>query len=296
MQRLINQIYWSSDDFFSYGTKLKMTKKQRIQVHNALMAPGRAIIRWESSLNYQGDKAVPQLPILKVGEEYRMVAHLSTKPADSYLIRIIFRDIQGTEVKRIDFRSLQRKFVFPNDAVTYSIQIINSGFYDLQFDRIEIGPVNLPTDAYGNIWVQKQLNKVTPDKPLNIILVDDGKQARRTHPELNDFYTHLPLQLISVSWQFDGNLRKWLLKWLRSKHLLQFHLISTSPRFDDVVVDIAQKFPLSDVMITKPINGNMIDYHTWKRVEPAWANGNISNVDWQNVISEMKNVWEGGLL
>lgn len=173
------------------------------------MAPGQSIVRWESSLNYQRDKTVPQLPILKVNQEYQMVVHLVTHPADTYIVRLIFRDIQGTEIKRIAFRSLQCKFVFPNDAVTYSVEIINSGFSDLQFDRIEIGPANLSSTVYDDIWVQNQVNDVTTNWPLNIVLISDGKWARRTHPEVADLYTCLPIQPISVSWQFDGDLKKW---------------------------------------------------------------------------------------
>lgn len=293
MQQLINQVYWDSNSFFANGTKLTMTKKRRISIHNSLMSPGRAIIRWESSLNYQGNKMVPQLPILKVGQEYRMVVHLVTHPANTYVMRLTFRDIQGTEIKRIDFRSLQRKFVFPDDAVTYTVEIINSGFYDLQFDRIEIGPANLPISAYSDIWVQGQVNETTVNLPLNVVLIGDGKQARRTHPEVTKLHTQLPIQTISVSWQFDGNLKNWLIEWLEKEKLDCFHLISTSPRFDKLVMELDQKYPLADVMVTRPVNGSLTKYHTWRQPDNGWNNANITDVNWQNIIYEMKNIWEG---
>lgn len=294
MQRLINQIYWSSRSFFTNGTKLKMTKNLRVRLQNPLMVPGRSAVHWDSSLNYQGDKEVPPLPILKVGQEYRLVAHLSTTPADSYIIRLTFRDIQGTEIKRFDFRSLQRNFIFPNDAVTYSIDIINSGFYELQFDRLEIGPTTLPGSAYGDIWVQKQINMVSDDYALNIILIDDGKQSRRTHPELTDFYTRLPIQPISISWQYDGDLEKWLAKWLNDKQIGHCHLISTSSRFDRMAAEFATKYPLVDAMLSQNVDGDFADYHVWKHVDNGWSNPNITDVNLQGIVYDMKNTWEGG--
>lgn len=296
MQRLINQIYWSSNNIFDNGTKLKITRNQRIMLHNSLMIPGRAISHWDSSLNYQGDKTVPQLPILKVGEEYRIVAYLKTNPNDSYLIRLSFRDIQGTEIKRIDFRSSQHKFIFPVGAVTYSVEIINNGFIDLEFSRIEIGPATLPLDAYGDIWVQDQLHEVSDSQPLNIILINDGKQSRRTHPEIVNLHTKLPIQPISISWQFDGNMQEWFDQWLQDNQVQKFHLISTSPRFDRLVMNVANNYPQAEVMITSPKDGSLVDYHTWQRLDNGWINDNLNDVDWQDIINEMKNVWERGEL
>lgn len=294
LQRLVNQVYWSANQIFTHGTKLQMTKKRQISFQNSLMAPGRSISHWDSTLNYQGDKTVPQLPILHVGQEYRIVVSLKVVPASSYLIRLTFRDIQGTVIKQIDFRSQQRKFVFPEGAVTYSIDILNSGCEELYFERIQIGPANLPFEAFNDVWAHDPVNSVTPEHPLNIVLISDGKQARRTHPEINALPTSLPMQAISVSWQFTGNLREWLTKWLLDQQLTHFHIVSTASRFDQLAVEMVKGNPFADALITYHPTGYFTNYNMWRRVERGWNNDYLTDVDWQDVINEMKNVWEGG--
>lgn len=290
MQRVINLIYWSPNNFFTNGTKLKIDKKDRVSFNNPLMAPGRAIIHWDSSLNYQGNKLVPQLPMLKVGQEYRMVAYLSSTPANTYIIRLIFRDLQGNKIKRIDFRSTTHNFVVPMGTVNYSIEIINSGLYQLDFARLELGPAQLSQELNGDIWVQQPVNPVIQKMPLNIVLMEDGKQARKTHPEIKQLPTLLPIQAISVSWQYSGDLQAWLIAWLKHQQLTNFHLVSAAPRFDHLVTALANKYPQTEILTTGVTR--QTTNSSWCYQINSWDTLQLVDVNWQELLPVMRNRWE----
>lgn len=290
MQRIINQIYWNSADFYQFGTRLTMDHKERVHFHNELMAPGKTVVRWESSLNYQSHKTVPQLPILRVGEAYRLVAQITSIPQNTYLIRLAFRDLQGLLIKQIDIRTNTKTFVFPSGAVTYSLEIINSGFNDLNFDRIEIGPADLPEVANHNVWVHQPFN-VSQKQPLNIFLVMDGKRARKTYPKLKNRVITLPIQVLSIAWQTEGELQDWMVKWLTEQQLQQFHLISTQPLLNTIVKQICTQFPQAEGLIAGGAM-NFANCYSWHFSQPIWANSNIIDPNWQMILSAVKRLWE----
>ena len=45
----------------------------------------------------------------------------------------------------------------------------------------------------------------------------------------------LPLQIVSVGWQYDGDLAEAIVHWIEQKNQLYAHLISTSADLDKVL-------------------------------------------------------------
>lgn len=290
MQKLVNNIYWSNSAVFLAGSRINISQKRKVDWSNALMTSGRPLIVWQSSYNYQSNRSVPQLPILKNGTRYRIHAHMTSQPLSSYLIRLTFFDLQGTEIKRVEFRSHERTFVYPEEAVTYQIEIINSGMTALKFDRLEICEDNVSKNAHDDIWVHEPIH-VPSSQPLNIILVHEGKQSRKTYPILDDIAPLFPIQVISVSWQYEGNFETWLKDWLQKQKLTKFHLISTDPGFDNLVWKLGQHNDNCKIMLSRPRREGMINYLVWNYSPKIWESPNLVDPNWQKIVNVMNGSW-----
>lgn len=290
MQKLVNHVYWSNNRIFAAGSRISLSSKLRVKWANPLMAPGRPIISWGSSYNYQGDKTVPQLPILRNGCRYRIYAHLNVEPVSACLIRLTFFDLQGTEIKRVEFRSHEKTFVYPADAVTYEIAIINAGLTRLSFDRFDICEANLPKEVHDDIWVHP-VEHDDLNMPRNIILVCEGKQARKTYPALSQRALLLLFQVVSFDWQYSGDAKTWLTQWLAKQHLGAFHLVSTDPRLDQLAWDIKQENEQCDVLLANARQNGLIDYHVWESTPLSWQSPNIVEPNWPKIVEAMQNIW-----
>lgn len=290
MQKLVNHIYWSTHSVFYPGSHISVSPKLKVDWSNSLMSPGKPIITWRSSYNFQGDRAIPQLPILQNGRKYRIRAHLTSKPLSSYLIRITFFDLQGTEIKRVEFRSHERSFVYPKDTVTYQIEIINTGMTALHFDRLDICDDNLSKSVHDDIWIHRPVH-VRQSQPLNIILVKDGKQARKTYPILDELAPLMPIQIISIDWQYEGNIAEWFTQWLAKQKFKEFHLVSTNPDLDRIVWNVRQQNDNCEIMLTHPIEKQLLNYRVWDYSPQSWQSPNITEPNWQKIIDAMNSSW-----
>ena len=84
MMQIINQIYWDQINAgYMAGTSLKKTANEIVEFKNELMPPGKTIMKWSSSLNYQAHKEVPRLPILLSNKTYKLVIDLDVRPVDT---------------------------------------------------------------------------------------------------------------------------------------------------------------------------------------------------------------------
>lgn len=254
------------------------------------MTPGKAVITWRSVYNYQGDRAVPQLPILKSGFHYRIYAHIISQPADSYLVRLSFFNLQGTEIKRIEFRSQQKDFVFPTDAVSYQIDIINAGLQALEFDRLDICAANMPKKVHNDIWVHKPTNGGST-LPPNIIIIKDGKQARKTYPQLVENASWLPVQVISISWQYDDDFAGWLKHWLTEQQFDHFHIVSTNSKLDEMIWNVHKDFKNSETLLADVHNGKFTSDQVWNYSPQIWQSPNICEPNWYKITQTMKDIW-----
>ncbi|MGN1284822.1 MAG: accessory Sec system protein Asp3 [Candidatus Limosilactobacillus intestinavium] len=290
MQKLVNEVYWLNNQTFSNGSQIGITAKRQVEWINPLITPGQAVITWKSVYNYQGDKTVPQLPILKSGSRYRIYAHISSQPVDSYIIRLTFYNLQGTEIKRVELRSRQKNFIFPTDAVSYQIEIISAGMTAMEFDRLDICSTDMPSEVHDDIWVHEPINESSM-LPPNIIIMKDSKQARKTHPELIENAAYFPIQLISINWQYDGNVITWLKKWLDQRKFSKFHLVSTSPELDELVWSINKQYRNSECLLADIHSGAFIDYQVWNYLQQSWQTPDICEPDWFRITQTMKNVW-----
>lgn len=292
MQSLVNHIYWSMNNFMTNGTHLKIFSDLSVDFQNQLMAPGKEIIRWESINNYQGTKLVPQLPILQVNHQYRINVGIESVPDQTYLIRLSFKNLQGTEIKREDFRSPSHKFVFPAGTTSYSITIFNNGMASFHFKRIDICDSNLPESINKPIWAQTPLNwEAGNQQALNIILVRDGKQARKTFPALKKLVGLVPVQVVNIDWKYQQGLADKLLQKLDNSELTNYRLISADFSLDDVLLEIKQKRPQAEVMLADSQKTAQNGGASWTLVPVPWYSPNVVDPDWVSIIAAIKQTW-----
>ena len=119
--KIINQIYWDRvNETYMYGTKLSKRIDETVTFQNNLMASGEKIMRWSSRLNYQAYKEVPRLPILLSGKKYRIKINMKVNPEDTAIFCLRFFDIQTDEISKVVFSSMEKEFIYPSQAVSYT--------------------------------------------------------------------------------------------------------------------------------------------------------------------------------
>lgn len=285
-KELINHIYWQNIAIFPEGTQVSFDHHYHIDWQNKLMDPGRTIIKWESTYFFQAVKQAPQLPILKVGHKYCLVSYLQSIPAKKYIVRLIFKDLQGTVLDRQDFNDDKHSFVVPEDTVSYELSIINAGCYTLHFDRFDICPDELKSQVAPDIWVHQPIN--TNHEANNIVLLQGSKYADATYPELVNM-TSLSLQLINVCWQSQVNVTRWLKEWIDNHQMSKGHLIIASPQFNMNALELTRRFPQLQLLLTTSIAGRSDE--SWDDHPVSWGTPSVVEIDWARLITKMNQLW-----
>lgn len=137
-----NRIFWTTlaHSTYVYGAEIGV-KEGRVFYENPLLPVGAIVKEWRSQYNYQGSRVIPELPILKRGQTYTVSLVADIIPQNSIYIQIECYDRYNHRVDLIVMKDVREKFVFPLDAYTYSIQLLNAGCHQLLFDYIEITEV-----------------------------------------------------------------------------------------------------------------------------------------------------------
>lgn len=289
---VVNHIYWSPVSYYVNGTRLRISPTDlRVEFENKLMPPGKAIITWHSVNSYQSTKVVPQLPILQVGQRYRIVAHLTSTPASTFIIRFTFYNLQGEEIKREEFYSLEHDFIVPDQMTSYTISIINTGLTRLQFKRLDICKSDLPREINNDIWFHR-ITSVSDKRVFNLILVKDSKQARYINLKLEKLVGNLPTGMANIGWQAQGELIQTVIDWVGQQKFKKLHLISTTPELDRVALKLKEKFPGSEAMITNSNDDLVAEADAnWPFNPCFWYSSNLVEPDWDKIVAAMKAQW-----
>lgn len=288
MEKIISQIYWDSvANTYMPGTHLKKTAKNHVHFKNNLMAAGQTIVSWFSSGNYQVTRQIPALPMLINGHSYKIAVKAQSNPVNTFVCRLRFFNLQGDEIDNKIFYSNQADFVYPKGAVSYTFEIINGGCIELDFDRVQIAERDMPNNIFDDIFFQDPINQTNPEE-VSLILVADSKRSRKLWPQLKKEITDIPLQIVNISWQYDGNLTEEMNTWIPRNINHGFKIISTSPRFDRSIYEIKNYFPQFPILSSTDFEINkkrLAGYH--KRNN--WYSENIYDPDWLMIIQEIKD-------
>lgn len=135
----IFKIKWlhSHIDHYKYGALIRyFHSTEKVIFENNFMPAGTTLVRWLSNPNYQANRSVIQLPILKRKHTYSLSTSICTIPQDSVMFKISFYNRGGTIIHSLGLGSKGGEFLYPKSAFSYSIEIINTGVKKLIFDSL----------------------------------------------------------------------------------------------------------------------------------------------------------------
>lgn len=290
MQQYVNQGYWEPTSEYPAGSQITINEDASVEFHNALMAPGKAIMAWQSVYSYQATKLVPQLPILRNNHRYRLRVTAQAKPVYSLIVRITFLDAQEHEISHLEFQQRSLEFVYPASAVQYRVELINNGLTDLKFQRFEICDAELPVSVHEDIWIHAPLNENKPGK-LNVLLIADSKRTRKTTEDLKD-YGPYRIQPISIAWQSKVDAVETIKSWLINNRELNVNLISTTPKLDHVVLSLKMGIPSIKTVITDRVvsDSDLADVVYPEVVPLFWSSSVLINPDWPIIFSTIQKI------
>lgn len=239
--KIINQIYWDRvNETYMYGTKLSKRIDETVTFQNNLMASGEKIMCWSSRLNYQAYKEVPRLPILLSGKKYRIKINMEVNPEDTAIFCLRFFDIQTDEISKVVFSSMEKEFIYPSQAVSYTFEIINGGCSEINFAKVQLGRADLPEKAFDEFFVMP-LNQLKEAKKVALILVADNKRARELPEELKTTITDTQVFMGYISWQELFNPVSRLESWLKKHEEETVLIFSSDKKIDQILEDSLAK-------------------------------------------------------
>lgn len=170
---MLNYVYWGnqSNNNYRYGSAMTVRADQSVHFVNRLMAPGKTLVKWHSAGNYQAQRIVSQLPELLSNQTYQIKAVMKVEPAARVMLKASFYDAQGDVIKEFQAHGTQLTVICPLEVVSYTVELINLGCWELDFKRLEIAgqgidqPITVPS-----------LIKPIPGQPVSVLLLE----TRRT--------------------------------------------------------------------------------------------------------------------
>ncbi|QZO10889.1 accessory Sec system protein Asp3 [Enterococcus raffinosus] len=120
-------IKWGTDfsDNYNYGARIELLKNDFVRFSSPFMPAGTPIKVWQSKTEYHADRKSPMLPILMNGKEYRIVLEAEFDNADAGQLTIEFFDVNQDLIDKVHFQDLTGNFTYPENAVTYKVQLVN---------------------------------------------------------------------------------------------------------------------------------------------------------------------------
>lgn len=295
-QQIVNEIYWPPDidNSFIFGSQIRVQANDEVCFNNRLMTPGVAMKKWAMAVNYQGAKFVPQLPHLQINHQYRLTLHAHMQPSNSVLVRLIFFDLQGNELKRYDFNRASSYFTVPVATISWKMELINAGNEQIDFRRIEICERNVSKDANQDLWFQSPMH-ATDTRSMSLLVIPANRRAKRTFPLLNKVAS-LPVQVVLVDYQYQGDLTADLAAYLRRHDRLNDLVVSCDPRFDIPVLNLQKALENVRTLVTNTHEDRLNMFNSGAYQLPhvyKWANPNTVEPNWSVIMNAVQKFQEG---
>lgn len=288
MEQLIDQIYWPSVvNTYLMGTSFRRQANLEVDFRNSLIAFGQRIMSWHSRTFYQGDKAVPSLPLLVKDERYQLVIKLKAVPANSLIYRLNFYNLQEEIFKTINFSSQKREFIFPPAAVAYDFEIINAGCEQIHFQRLQITPMPKKKNNaafFADLYLD-QIRGQSSDPKLNLLFIADSKRSRCLLANLGSIFSFLPsLIVVYVNWQSRNHLTGPLSSWLKAHQDQKIRLFSSQQLFDSQL-----NFLQKGKQQVQFISSSALDFAPlYEKNTAFWLKEDCRQPDWRLIAKKMK--------
>ncbi|EFR44397.1 accessory Sec system protein Asp3 [Streptococcus pseudoporcinus] len=121
---------------YMYGVDLSYLRDGRISYRQDYLPIGTVIHSWYSQTNFQANRDVPRLPILKRGIDYRLKLNIETNKGHVPYLRLTFFNRRKEIVAYKIIKEDSADFSLPEETFSYQIDLINAGCQDFIFDSI----------------------------------------------------------------------------------------------------------------------------------------------------------------
>ena len=187
--------------------------------------------------------------------------------------------LETNEIKKIIFTEKEKTFIYPSNAVSYTLEIINSGCKEIHFKRIQLGEASLPDEAFTDFYPVE----IHQSGMVAVLLIADSKRAR----EINNYVLpdHLGFNLIIgyLSWQKSTLQIKELTKLLNHYASEKVVLLSTSKNTDTFLQKIGSNLNSStEVVLAKQLVENESS-----SMENHWLKESINFTNIQDAINKV---------
>lgn len=153
-----------------YGSQLQFNENETL-FKNSLMPSGSVIHEWSMMTDYTTDKMIPTLPILKRGHAYQFSFDYDVSPADHIYFKLIFKRRNGTETEVQIIKEREAEVIYPKDAFSYVLQMINAASHEVRFRTISIVPKEAKP-LQPELFISDIINEERAVPVKNIIFVE----------------------------------------------------------------------------------------------------------------------------
>lgn len=132
-------IHWGEvGGTYMYGSNVSYYPDKSVRLYNPLLPSGEVLKTWFSSVNYQGARTQPQLPLLKRNHQYHLAMHFDCQPENGVYTKITFFDRYGDILEEKVEKVKDSIFTYPEDSYTYQVALLSAGFESLTFYHFSI--------------------------------------------------------------------------------------------------------------------------------------------------------------
>ncbi|EOH91912.1 accessory Sec system protein Asp3 [Enterococcus pallens] len=168
-------IKWGADfnDNYNYGADIRFVESDYVRFSSPLMPSGTAIKTWHSRTEYHESRKSPMLPLLENGQAYEIQVNAEFDNEDAVQIEIEFFDINNDVIDKLYFQNLKGHFTYPDNAMSYKVQLVNKKHQYMLFKYLTISDAGL-TENFNIQYLEK----------LNLIRVSENHAGNPSTSEI----------------------------------------------------------------------------------------------------------------
>lgn len=168
-------IKWGADfnDNYNYGADIRFVELDYVRFSSPLMPSGTPIKTWHSRTEYHESRKSPMLPLLENGQTYEIQVKAEFDNEEAVQVEIEFYDINNDVIDKLYFQDLGGLFTYPENAMSYKVQLVNKKHQYMLFKYLTIAD-----EALTKRCRMKYIEK------LNLIQVKENKAAEQTKYEI----------------------------------------------------------------------------------------------------------------
>lgn len=120
-------IKWGIDfnDNYNYGANISLLENDSIRFSSPFMPTGTPIKTWYSRTEFHSARKSPMLPILMNGKGYNIQLQAEFDTSNAAQLVIEFFNVNNDVIEKIHFKELEGHFIFPDEAISYNVQLVN---------------------------------------------------------------------------------------------------------------------------------------------------------------------------